>query len=35
MIVYEGIQSESLIPRSAKPARDGRKLVSAILDSAL
>jgi AcrR family transcriptional regulator len=35
MIVYEGIQSGSLIQRSAKPARDGRRLVKALLDSAL
>lgn len=35
MIVYEGIQSQALVQRSAKPARDGRRLVSALLDSAL
>jgi AcrR family transcriptional regulator len=35
MIVYEGIQSQALVQRSPKPARDGRRLVSAILDAAL
>jgi AcrR family transcriptional regulator len=35
VIVYEGIQSQALVQRSAKPARDGRRLVSALLDAAL
>jgi AcrR family transcriptional regulator len=35
MIVHDGIQGEALIQRSAKPARDGRRLVKALLDSAL
>jgi hypothetical protein len=35
MIVHAGIQDEALIQRSAKPARDGRRLVSALLDAAL
>jgi AcrR family transcriptional regulator len=35
MIVYEGIQGQSLVQRSPKPARDGRRLVAVILDSAL
>jgi AcrR family transcriptional regulator len=35
MIVYDGVQGQSLAQRSAKPARDGRRLVSALLDSAL
>ena len=35
MIVYEGIQSQALVQRSAKPARDGRRLVSTFLDAAL
>jgi AcrR family transcriptional regulator len=35
MIVHAGVQDQALIQRSAKPARDGRLLVSALLDSAL
>ena len=35
MIVYDGIQGEALIQRSAKPARDGRRLVKSLLDAAL
>jgi AcrR family transcriptional regulator len=35
MIVYEGIQAQALVQRSGKPARDGRRLVTTILDSAL
>jgi AcrR family transcriptional regulator len=35
MIVHAGIQDEALIQRSAKPARDGRRLVSALLDAEL
>jgi len=35
VIVQEGIQSEALIQRSTKPARDGRRLVSALLDATL
>jgi AcrR family transcriptional regulator len=35
MIVYEGIQGQALVQHSPKPARDGRRLVAAILDSAL
>jgi AcrR family transcriptional regulator len=35
MIVYEGIQAQALVQRSAKPARDGRRLVSALLDASL
>jgi AcrR family transcriptional regulator len=35
MIVHAGIQDEALIERSAKPASDGRKLVSALLDATL
>jgi hypothetical protein len=35
MIVHAGIQDEALIQRSAKPARDGRRLVSVLLDAAL
>ena len=35
MIVHAGIQDEALIQRSAKPASDGRRLVSALLDAAL
>jgi AcrR family transcriptional regulator len=35
LIIQDGIQGESLIQRSAKPAQDGRRLVSALLDSAL
>ncbi|HEV7640216.1 MAG TPA: helix-turn-helix domain-containing protein [Gaiellaceae bacterium] len=35
MIVYDGIQAQALVQRSARPARDGRRLVKALLDSAL
>jgi hypothetical protein len=35
MIIHSGIQDEALIQRSAKPARDGRRLVSALLDAAI
>jgi AcrR family transcriptional regulator len=35
MIVHDGIQGEALIQRSSKPARDGRRLVTALLDFAL
>jgi AcrR family transcriptional regulator len=35
MIVYEGIQAQALVQRSSKPARDGRRLVKALLDAAL
>jgi AcrR family transcriptional regulator len=35
LIVYDGIQGQALVQRSAKPARDGRRLVSALLDAAL
>jgi AcrR family transcriptional regulator len=35
MIVHAGIQDEALIERSAKPASDGRRLVSALLDATL
>jgi hypothetical protein len=35
MIVHAGIQDEALIQRSVKPARDGRRLVKAMLESAL
>jgi hypothetical protein len=35
LIVYEGVQGQALVQRSAKPARDGRRLVSSLLDAAL
>jgi AcrR family transcriptional regulator len=35
VIIHEGIQSQSLVQGSSKPARDGRRLVSTLLDAAL
>jgi AcrR family transcriptional regulator len=35
LIIQDGIQGGSLVQRSAKPARDGRRLVTALLDSAI
>jgi AcrR family transcriptional regulator len=35
MLVFAGVQSQSLIERSARPARDARALASAVLDGAL